>query len=429
MNFELLHPADQLVMIMARIYAYGMTTTSGGNISIKDENGDIWITPSGIDKGNLTRADIMQIKPDGTVIGPHTPSVEFPIHSNIYKLRPDLHAIVHAHPPVLVAFSLVRQVPDMQLIPGASLVCGKVALAKYDIPGSEGLGNNIAEKFAEGYNTVLMENHGIICGAGDLYHAFMVFETVTSSSKIELDALKLGTPRRLTDAQIALDSSKAHPPLDAFEAKVVSSEERAGRRDMCALIHRSYDQRLFTSTQGTFSMRLSDGSFLITPYMKDRKYLEPEDIVRIKGGMCELGKTPSRSVLLHQRIYELHPEINSVIIAHPPATMAFAVTDAEFDSRLIPESYISLRNVGRLPYAASTLDLEGTAAMFTSKTPVIIVDNQCAIVTGASLLNAFDRLEVLEYSAEAMIAAKGIGKVVLISDEEIDALNKAFKLS
>ncbi len=429
MNFELLHPADQLVMIMARIYAYGMTTTSGGNISIKDENGDIWITPSGIDKGNLTRADIMQIKPDGTVIGPHTPSVEFPIHSNIYKLRPDLHAIVHAHPPVLVAFSLVRQVPDMQLIPGASLVCGKVALAKYDIPGSEGLGNNIAEKFAEGYNTVLMENHGIICGAGDLYHAFMVFETVTSSSKIELDALKLGTPRRLTDAQIALDSSKAHPPLDAFEAKVVSSEERAGRRDMCALIHRSYDQRLFTSTQGTFSMRLSDGSFLITPYMKDRKYLEPEDIVRIKSGMCELGKTPSRSVLLHQRIYELHPEINSVIIAHPPATMAFAVTDAEFDSRLIPESYISLRNVARLPYAASTLDLEGTAAMFTAQTPVIIVDNQCAIVTGASLLNAFDRLEVLEYSAEAMIAAKGIGKVVLISDEEIDALNKAFKLS
>ena len=52
MRFELLHPADQLVMIMNRIYYYGMTTTSGGNLSIKDDNGDIWITPSGIDKGN-----------------------------------------------------------------------------------------------------------------------------------------------------------------------------------------------------------------------------------------------------------------------------------------------------------------------------------------------------------------------------------------
>ena len=292
MKFELLHPADQLVMIMQRIYEYGMTTTSGGNLSIRDENGDIWITPSGIDKGALTRADIMQVKPDGTVIGPHTPSVELPIHRNIYKLRPDLRAIVHAHPPILVAFSLVRQVPDTKLIPNANLVCGKVAMAKYDVPGSEQLGANIAEQFAAGYNTVLMENHGVVCGAPDLYHAFMAFETITFSAKIELDARKLGTPRQLTDAQIAIDSSKAHPPLDSFEARVITSEERAGRRDLCTLIHRSYDQRLFTSTQGTFSMRLSDGSLLITPYMKDRKYLEPEDIVRVKNGMGELGKVP-----------------------------------------------------------------------------------------------------------------------------------------
>ena len=59
----------------------------------------------------------------------------------------------------------------------------------------------------------------------------------------------------------------------------------------------------FNSTQGTFSMRLSDGSLLITPYMKDRKYLEPEDIVRIKNGMCEADKRPSRSALLHQKVY------------------------------------------------------------------------------------------------------------------------------
>ena len=428
MKFELLHPADQLVMIMARIYEYGMTTTSGGNLSIRDENGDIWITPSGIDKGNLTRADIMQVKPDGTVIGPHTPSVELPIHKNIYALRPDLRAIVHAHPPALVAFSLVRRVPDVKLIPNAALVCGEVALAKYDVPGSAQLGQNIAEKFAEGFNTVLMENHGVVCGASDLYRAFMAFETITFSAKIELDALKLGEPRRLTDAQIAMDSSKAHPPLDAFEARIVTSEERAGRRDMCTLIHRSYDQRLFTSTQGTFSMRLSDGSLLITPYMKDRKYLEPEDIVRVKSGMGEMGKVPSRSVLLHQRIYEMHPDINSVIIAHPPAIMAFAVTGAEFDSRLIPESYISLRDVGRLPYAASTLDIDGTAAMVAPHRPVIIVDNQCAIIAGNSLLNAFDRLEVLEYSAAAIIAARDIGQLVLLSDEEIQAVNRAFHL-
>ena len=109
--------------------------------------------------------------------------------------------------------------------------------------------------------------------------------------------------------------------------------------------------------------------------------------------------------------------------------MAFAVTDAEFDSRLIPESYISLRNVVRLPYAATTLDVDGAARSFTPQHPVLLVDNQCAIVAGTSLLNAFDRLEVLEYSAAAIIAAKDIGQLVLISDEEIRDLKVAFKLT
>ena len=135
--------------------------------------------------------------------------------------------------------------------------------------------------------------------------------------------------------RINIDSAKAHPQLDAFVAKNISSEECAARRDMCSMIHRAYDQRLFNSTQGTFSQRLSDGSFLITPYMKDRKYLEPEDLVRIKNGMCEEGKMPSRSVPLHQEIYSTHPEIGSVIIAHQPDIMAVSYTHPDVYQRQI----------------------------------------------------------------------------------------------
>ena len=60
MNFEMLHPADQIVMIMNRIYHNGMTTMSGGNLSIMDDDGVMWISPSGIDKGSLRREDIMR---------------------------------------------------------------------------------------------------------------------------------------------------------------------------------------------------------------------------------------------------------------------------------------------------------------------------------------------------------------------------------
>ena len=106
MRFDLLHPADQLVMIMQRIYEYGMTTTSGGNLSIRDTNGDVWITPSGIDKGSLTRADICCVKPDGTILGPHKRRSSFRSIWIFTASAPDLNAILHAHPPTLVAFSV-----------------------------------------------------------------------------------------------------------------------------------------------------------------------------------------------------------------------------------------------------------------------------------------------------------------------------------
>ncbi len=428
MRFDLLHPADQLVMIMQRIYEYGMTTTSGGNLSIRDENGDVWITPSGIDKGSLTRQDICCVKPDGTVIGPHKPSVELPFHLDIYKIRPDLKAILHAHPPTLVAFSVARVLPAENLVPDLSQVCGKVVMADYDVPGSEQLGRNIAKRFAEGYSTVMMENHGCVIGAKDLFSAFMAFETLDFCGRLQIDAQKLGTLHPLTAEQIEQSAARRHPLMDEFIPKYYTSEERAARRDMCKLIHRAYDQRLFTSTQGTFSVRLEDGSFLITPYNKDRKYLEPEDIVHIKGGMCEQGKRPSRSVLLHQKIYEMHPEIGSVMLAHAPAIMAFAVTDAQFDSRLIPESYLMLEDVKRVPFMAATTDIEGTAAVFGKGTPVVLVDNECVMVAGKTLLNAFDRLEVLEYSAKALIAARDIGPLVKITQDEVLAIRKAFHM-
>lgn len=428
MRFDLLHPADQLVMIMQRIYEYGMTTTSGGNLSIRDENGDVWITPSGIDKGSLTRADIIRVSPDGTLTGPHKPSVELPFHLDIYKIRPDLKAILHAHPPTLVAFSLARRIPSAYLVPDLAQVCGPVVMSDYDVPGSEQLGKNIAKRFAEGYNTVMMENHGCVCGAKDLFSAFMAFETLDFCGRLEIDAKKLGEARPLTDEQIEQSAARRHPLLDEFIPKVISSEERAARRDMCRLIHRAYDQRLFTSTQGTFSQRLSDGSFLITPTNRDRKYIEPEDLVRVKGGMCEQGKKPSRSVLLHQEIYRVHPEIGSVILAHAPAIMAFAVTSETFDSRLIPESYILLQDVKRVPFLSATLDIEGTAAAFSPSTPVLVVNNECVLAAGSTLLNAFDRLEVLEYSAKALIAGRDIGPLVKITDGEVAAIRAAFHM-
>ncbi len=426
MNFELLHPADQLVMLMERIYQYGMTTTSGGNLSILDENGDIWITPGAVDKGTLSRKDIIQVKPDGTVIGIHKPSSEFPVHERIYRTRPDIKAILHAHPPALVAFSIVRKIPETRLIPNFVEICGNVSMAVYDVPGSKELSIKVTSEFQKGNNVVMLENHGVFVGASDLFKAFMSFETLDYCARLQIEASKIGSIHPLSDKYIRISKEKQHVNMDEFVNKSISSEEREARREMCTLIKRAYDQQLFTSTQGTFSQRLSDGSFLITPYFKDRKYMEESDLVRIVGDWKEAGKVPSRSALLHKKIYEKHPDIHSIIIAHAPYVMTFAVTDCEFDSRTIPESYIMLRDVKKIPFGASFMQPDMVADMFEPMTPILIAENDCVIVTGTSLINAFDKLEVMEYSAKAIVSSKVLGDIVAITEEEIKDLRAAF---
>ena len=99
-----LHPRDEILQAMERIYRYRMTTTSGGNLSIREPNGDVWITPARVDKGGLTRDDIVRVLPDGAIDGTRRPSSELPIHRQIRERRPELAGIVHAHPVALVAF-------------------------------------------------------------------------------------------------------------------------------------------------------------------------------------------------------------------------------------------------------------------------------------------------------------------------------------
>jgi L-fuculose-phosphate aldolase len=133
LNTKWMHPRDQITMIIDKIYRSGMTTTSGGNISIIDESGDVWVTPSAIDKGSLRPTDIICVRKNGTIEGRHKPSSEYPFHIAIYKCRPDIKAIIHAHPPALVSFSIVRQIPNTNVIPQAKYVCGPIGYAPYEI--------------------------------------------------------------------------------------------------------------------------------------------------------------------------------------------------------------------------------------------------------------------------------------------------------
>ena len=428
MNIQYIHPADQLVMFMQRIYDKGLTTTSGGNLSIMDSDGNIWITPAGVDKGSLTRKDIICVHPDGTCEGPHKPSSEIPFHASVYKMRPDLKAVLHAHPPALVAFSIASRVPNLDLLPTIRRICKDAQIAVYGVPGSEDLGEKIGKVFAEGCDIAVLENHGVCIGAKDMFEAFQRFETLNLAADLEIKASKIGKINSLNEDEQRTAETTHHTKLDDFIPNTITAEELSARRDMITLIKRSYRQGLFTATHGTYSVRLADDSFLITPFGLDRAYLEEDDLVRVKGGMKELNKTPSRAVKMHETIYKNHPEIRAILQAHPVHAMAFAITDAAFDPRTIPESYILLRDIKKIPYSTLYAEADAVSREFGPAHPALMVENNCVIVTGNSLLQAFDRLEVLEATAHSLVNASYLGEVDRISDEEVEDLKKAFNL-
>ena len=200
------------------------------------------------------------------------------------------------------------------------------------------------------------------------------------------------------------------------------------RYQMSLLIQRAYRQQLFTSTEGTFACRLDKDSFLITQRSVDRGTIQPEDLVLVKGNQREAGKRLSRGAWFMKAIFDAQPEINSLILASPPNVMAYAVTHEAFDPRVIPESYILLREVPTFPFGAHFGDVGEITRTLSPRYPVVMIQNDCLVTSGKTLLEAFDRLEVAEYSARSTIACKALGGMKPISDDQIADLIKAFKL-
>jgi len=396
---------------MERIYRYRMTTTSGGNLSIAEENGDVWITPARVDKGGLRREDIVCVKAGGQVEGLRKPSSELPIHQEIRRRRPDLGGVVHAHPVALVAFSLVHQVPNTRLFHQAWRVCGAVGFATYELPGSAALGNRVADTFAQGYDCVILENHGVVTAGHSLQDAFRKFETLEFTAKTLIKANLLASEARfLSDEQLAMEQARSGQ-LEEFTRAKPSSHENEIRRRLAEFVRRAYRQRLFISTQGSYSARVDADAFVITPYQVDRGVVEVADLVLVRDGRAEAGKPPSRAARVHNAIYRRHPSLGAIVNAYPVNATAFSVTGATFDTRTIPESYVVVRQAGRAPFGLQFGDGEELARMLSPRQPALILENDGVLVTGADVLEAFDRLEVLESTAEAIINCRAVGSL------------------
>ncbi len=420
-------PSKTIIYYINRVYAKNLTTTSGGNLSVMDKDGNIWITPSGKDKGTLKEEDICCVTPDGQVIGEYKPSIELPFHTLIYKLRPDVKAVLHVHSPMLVTYSLFNIAPKTDITAHSYLTCGKVGLSRYDIPGSIELGRQIADVIKEGHDVVMMENHGVVAIAKDMSEAYNRLETLENTADIFVKAAMLKKKVKTLAVKDIRPVGK-RVPYEYIERDAVSEKEKELREEICAFAKRCYVHGFFTVASGVISARLSEDTFLITPHKYDRFTLKPSDVVKVTQGKCEKGKKASADYALHRDIYSRKKYVNSIFVSDAPNIMTYAVTGAEIDSRTIPESYINMRDITRIPFGGDRGNTDELIDSFSPASPIALVENTALIATGETIVKAFDRVEVSEVTAKTLLLATPLGEPTKISDFEIEKIDKAFDL-
>ncbi|VGO22033.1 class II aldolase/adducin family protein [Pontiella sulfatireligans] len=188
---------------MNRLYCQGLTTTSGGNISLRISGDLILLTPSATDKGNMTAEQIAAIGMDGTNHTPHLkPSIETSMHLEIYKQHPHVEAIVHAHPPMASTFVAARKPINVRLIAEAYAIVGDPEYAPYELMGTDKLADSVAGSFKKHTCCVLMENHGVLCTGKTLLQAFDRIEVLENIAKINLNIGPLGGGIEMTADQL-----------------------------------------------------------------------------------------------------------------------------------------------------------------------------------------------------------------------------------
>jgi len=421
-------PRVHLAEAIGLIYRRGMTTTSGGNLSEKDDNGDIWITPAGVDKGKITPDDITRVAKDGEITGVHKPSSELPFHQAIYAQRPDIRAVIHAHPEALVAFAIAGLTPNLNAMPQARLICGPVGFAPYELPGSKALGEVIANTLAGDWkvNSVILENHGVVVVGRDLDDAFQRFETLELCARALIHAHEIGGVKVLRDDQ--LDQFEGLRPglVEPGDDWVPTSEDFELRHEICSIVKRACRQGLMISSYGTVSMRAGEKEFVMTPHGVSRRKLTEHDLVTVREGVVISGGRPSRATKLHQVIYDKYPEIRSVITTQAPSMMGHAVACKAIDVRTNPESWVFVRDIGTVPFGVQLTDEPTVPDCLTPLHPVVLVENDCLITIGGDLMQTFDRMEVAEFTARSNLLAQRLGGAKSMNEKQIGDLRAAF---
>jgi L-fuculose-phosphate aldolase len=193
---------QELAQYARMLHGQGFVAACDGNLSVRMNPGRIMVTPTGFSKGALQPDDMVVVDAQGNKIsGLHNPSSEIAMHLTIYRMRPDVEAVVHAHPSTATGFASAGIALDQPLCSEIVITLGSVPLARYATPGSAELSQSL-EPLIPGHDAILMANHGVVTYGPDLRQAYMRMEAVEHYAKVVLTARQLGCTRSLDSTEL-----------------------------------------------------------------------------------------------------------------------------------------------------------------------------------------------------------------------------------
>jgi len=179
------------------LYQRGYVAAMDGNLSVRLDENRILATPTAMSKGFLRSSDMVVVDLEGQLLsGRHNVSSEIAMHLLIYRLRPDVRGIVHAHPPTATGFAAAGLALNQPLVCEVVIGLGSIPLARYGTPGTPELSETLEPLIPE-YDAILMSNHGVVAYADTLHHAYMKMETVEHFAEIALVTHLLGRQQPL----------------------------------------------------------------------------------------------------------------------------------------------------------------------------------------------------------------------------------------
>ena len=192
----------EVALFMRRLYKYGLTTTSGGNISRRISDKIIAITPSAIDKGRMRWREVGIMNIFGENLTPELkPSMESEMHLSIYRKNKDIKTIVHAHPLCASAFTAMKTKINTCLTAEARTILGDPVLVPYKLMGTEDLAA-VAAEYSVKSDILLLENHGILTTGSTLLQSFNKIEVLENAAKMTLIVEMTGKKSPLTIQRI-----------------------------------------------------------------------------------------------------------------------------------------------------------------------------------------------------------------------------------